>query len=797
MSINHRPLILRLPLRQLLPLCLFLLYFHGSQAQEDLTIAFISDDGESNFNSYLQSQTLEEIQLLVRNRYTVEFRSTNCNGDNNCIIRALEEAYANNEIDIVLTSGIISGGLMSQVQTYSKPSIATTVINHELQQIPITPEGTSGIPNFAYIEAPFDIERDVQTLYRIFPFKKIAVLVDEGRVSRFINELYTNIVTKLNAEFEIINAIGTVQETVESLPEDVDAIYFTPLFDLDQAKTKELHAAINALKLPSAGLFGESMVRNGALLGYATDDNLKRIPRRVAINISKILDGINASSLPVEMPSYNQNLLINMQTAKQTGVYPTFDVMSEALLINHDQTTSERTLTLEGVIAEALRNNLDVKISEKSLAIAGKDIGLANAALLPQLDVSTSLSMIDELSSANSFGAQGRLNWVASGTFSQVVLSEPALANVAIQKYLQKSSDFELQQVQMDAVLDAASAYLTLLQAQSLVQIQSENLLVTQENYDISKAKEAVGYSGASDIARWESELAQSNINLNNATAQLRQARFQLNQLLNRPIDEEFQVDTIALSQSDLLVNDPRLLDAVNDYGVLEKFADFLVQEAILNLPELKQLEYSLAAQERLLLSRKRAFYLPSIAVSAEASSVLDRINVPELSPELQSFGLGNVSNKPTWSIGLGIQYPILQGGERRLNRDKTQLELLQLQDQKANLQNQLELRIRSSLETAGATFSQVRLSEVAAAAAQKNFGIIQDSYQQGLINITALIDAQNAAIQTELNAINAKYQFILDFLSVERSTGFYYSLATQKEKDAFFRRLALFLSQN
>ena len=797
MPVTNRTSVIAPTCKYLIHFCILMLVALQGIAQQNLTVAFVTDDGGDDFVDYFERQMLAETQLLLRHHYTVEFKSTSCNGDNNCIIQALKEAYADESVDIVLTSGIISGGLMSQMDDYPKPSIASTVINHELQQIPITSEGTSGVNNFAYVEAPFDIERDIRTLYRIHPFKKIAVLIDERRVSRFINELYTDIVKNLDAEFEVIDANGPVDQTLAAIPPDADAVYITPLFGLPLAEMQRLQAEINAKKLPSVGLLGEAMVRNGGLLGYETDDNLSRIPRRIAINISKILDGINPADLPVEMPTYNQNLLINMQTAQETGVYPDFDLMSEALLINQDKTNAERSLTLEGVIAEVLRNNLDIKIAEKSLAIAGKEVGLANATLRPQLDVSTSLSMIDELSSANSFGAQGRVNWVASGTFSQVVLSEPALANVAIQKFLQKSSDFELQQAQMDAVLDASSAYLNLLQALSLVKIQNENLLVTQENYDISKAKEAVGYSGASDIARWESELAQSNINLNNATAQLQQARFQVNQLLNRPIDEEFQVDTIALSESDLLVNDPRLLAAVSNYGVLQKFSDFLVREAMLNLPELKQIEFSLAAQERLLLSQKRAFYLPSVAISAEANSVLDRINVPELSPELQSFGLGNVSNRPTWNIGLGIQYPLLQGGQRRLNRDKAQLQVLQLQDQRANLQNQLELRIRSALETAGATFSQVRLSEIAAAAAQKNFRIVQDSYSQGLINITALIDAQNAAIQTELNAINAKYQFILDFLSLERATGSYYSLSTPKEKDAFFRRLDLFLSQN
>ena len=152
---------------------------------------------------------------------------------------------------------------------------------------------------------------------------------------------------------------------------------------------------------------------------------------------------------------------------------------------------------------------------------------------------------------------------------------------------------------------------------------------------------------------------------------------------------------------------------------------------------------------------------------------------------------------KPTWNVGLGIQYPIFQGGQRKYEADQTQLNVLQLEDQKANLKNQLELRVRSNLEVAGASYYRVQRSQEAADAARRNFEIVQDSYSQGIVNITTLIDAQNASVQTELSAVNAVYQFLIDFLNVERSVGSYYSLSTQAEKDGFFQRLFDFLAND
>ncbi|MEM8909824.1 MAG: TolC family protein, partial [Bacteroidota bacterium] len=429
--------------------------------------------------------------------------------------------------------------------------------------------------------------------------------------------------------------------------------------------------------------------------------------------------------------------------------------------------------------------NLAYKAEALNPQITQKDVDLAKAELLPHLDVSTSLTGIDKVRAENSFGMQGRINWLVTGSLSQLIYSEPALANVTIQKLLNKSSEAKLLEEQLDLVVNTASAYLNILQAESFVRIQNENTIVTQENLDIAQAKEAVGYSGTTDLNRWRSELALRNIDLNDANAQLHQAKFQLNQILNRPINEVFATEDAQLEDQMLLVTDDRI-DLVNNYGELQKFADFMVTEAMKQLPELSQIDYGISVQERLQLSRERAFYLPSVALSGNLDRPLSKVSVVGPVPA--------ADNTSQWSIGVGVQYPILQGGRRKHNLEQTQLDLLQLRHQRADLRNQLEFRIRASLETAAASFSRVDLSKTAADAAQKNFEIIQDSYSQGLVNVTALIDAQNAALQTELSAVNALYTFIIDFLVLERSMGFFYFMASPAEQDAFFERLVNFL---
>ncbi len=768
--------------------------FPNLRAQDAIKIAFINENiGNTSESDWFQQNVEDEIKNLLRNRVVVTFETAYGAYDPNKMLADFEKVFNDETVDLVISMGAMASGILASKGTYSKPAIAGIVLETELQQVSKTDEGTSGIPNFTYVQSPFNMKRDLEKLYRLRPFENLAVIGGNNLTSYlpFLDQMINNRLEGLNASGTMIPYQGNVDKTIAALPENTEAIYLLPVFDeMNDGELKDFFQKINQKGLPSMALLGELYVNEGAMMGFEADPNLQRIPRRIALNVLKIVEGENPENLPVEIPTYNETLLINMATAKASGVYPDFDLMSEALLLNVNTSRTGRKLSLKGVITEALQNNLGLKASEPNPLIAQKDLALAKAEFLPQVDASSSVVLIDENSVASSFGTRGRVNWLASGTLSQLIFSEPALANVAIQELFQMGEEAALQETQLDVIIDAATAFLNVLQAESGVRIQNENVLLTKENYDISKAKEAVGYSGASDLYRWTTELALKNIDLNDAQAQYNQAKFQLNQFLNRPIDEEFSTEEVTLGQQLLLVTDSRAFNLVNNYGELEKFADFMVQEAMNRLPELKQFDLNIGAIQRQQLSQKRAFYLPSLALSGQIDHTIKMFDTAEPIP-----GFPIPETKPTWNIAAGLQYSLFQGGKRSLNVQRTELNLLQLENQRADVRNQLEFRIRATMETVAASFSRMELSREAADAGRKNFEIIQDSYSQGIVNITTLIDAQNASLQTELSAVNAIYTFVLDWLELERSIGFYYFTASQAEKDAFFDRLAVFMA--
>lgn len=743
----------------------------------------------------LSSGIQEEITALLGTEYQFTFEQIYCDFTIDSVASALDMAYADPEVDVVIAVGILASQLMSQRPAHSKPAQAVIVIDTTLQNTPITAAGTSGIDNFTYIISPFDINQNLEALYRLRPFEKLGVFGDNRLLDNvpFLQTQLGGIVENLGVTTQDLQYTSDPESMAEQISSDIDAILLLPRFGQpEEQNLSRLLDILNERGIPSLTLFGEPFLNLGATIGYAANDNLKRVPRRAATNLYKILKGQNPSDLAVEIETYSEKLMINMASVRKAKVFPSFDLMADAQLLNMAELPAERTLNLQAAVVEALQTNLELRAAQVNPVLAQNQVRQAGSDLLPQLDVSSTFARINEAQAQSSFGAQGLYNWSAAGSLSQVIVSEPAFANVAIQRLLQESAQYEFETVQLDVMLEVSEAFLQLLQAKAALEIQNQNLEVSRENLSIARAKEELGYSGQSDVLRLRSELAQRNVDLNEARANFTNARFRVNQLLNRPLDELFAAEDVVNDSLGLDLVDSRLDIAINNFQRLDQVSDLLVAEALRNLPELRQIDAGLAAQDRTIRFRDRNRYLPSIALSGNYSYLLGRYNVPEITgvpPELLQNFSGD-ANRTQWNLGLGLQYPIFQGNRRNYQLEQSRLEKIQIEAQRADLVNLLSLQVRTAVQNVGVSSSRVELSQESAVAARENFELVQDLYSEGGVNITSLLDAQNASVQAELLANNAVYQFVTDVLRLERAIGNFYTFDDAGAREAFFQQL-------
>ncbi|TKG90420.1 hypothetical protein EYV94_23735 [Puteibacter caeruleilacunae] len=770
-------------------LLLMLLFATLAHAQKRVNIAFI-EDGHKLSNEEITTQTAEEINNILRFNYTPEFQFLYGDNDPVKIKQMLDQTTSSDDVDIIVCFGALSSMMLSQMEEYTIPSIAGLILDNNLQELPKTSIGTSGISNFTYIESPFDIKADFERFKQLAQFSNIGIVI--GSYYKDIRNVWADQYLKsiFDIPFKIIPLSGDPSEDIKKFDDNIDAAYFLDVAPYDETSIpfKQLMQKINHNKIPSYALLGRTFVESGVLASSLPPNIISTYTRRIALDVMKILEGQNAAELPVSIDMPESDLLFNLATASQLNIFPGWDIMAGSILINPEhQADSIQQRSLQSTILEALQNNLQLKAAKKSPEIAAKEVSKAKSQLMPQVEASANGVLIDDKRADASRGQTAPLTFSTNATLTQIIYNGSAFSNVAIQKLLQESEQYATDKTELDIILNSATAYLQYLQAKSFEKIQNENLKVTKQNLDVSKAKEKVGHSSISDVYRLEAQLAQNKINIYDAKTQTQQAGYYLNHLLDRPQNEKFKTKEVGLKDSILLINDSRIYKMLSSPALVRQLADHMVDCANKNLPEIKQIETTIAAQQRLLESKRRSTFMPSIGINADLGKTLKRVDLAD-PPQ----GFTSPTKNWEWSIGVGASIPIFGGGNKRHDIQKTQLEILQLKDQEDDLRKQLELQVRSTIITANASYLRTVQSEIAREKAHKNFEIIQDYYKQGLIDVINLIDAQNSLLQSELSATNAIYQFIIDFLTVERSIGKFYFLASEEEKELFFYELRM-----
>ncbi len=753
-------------------------------------IALLTDD--SREPAY-QQMAVNEINTLLKNRYTVTYINRKMDPekttDDTAVISNLMEDAS---VDCIISLGLDTSHALVQYGSYLKPVIAGTILDPKLQGLPLTPEGSSGIKNFNYVQAPFDIGKDLMTFKRLYDYKHLAILFN-ARETRMFHTLYSyfgKAVAKVSpgATFSIVEiAADDVEKSITGISSRVDAVYVLPLFLGDgKDKQKTVIQAVNHRKLPSFALLGETHVRMGVMASIAPDRNINAMARRIAINVLDIADGQDAGTLPVMLSRHNDNFVVNVGTFRDIDYYPSWSSLSTARLLNLEGSQKGRKLHLRGVIREALERNLDLQMEKIDTAVQTREVGVARAARLPRIDLATAMNVIDKNRANGGVTDPARTTWTASGTLSQTIFSDDILANYAIQQMMLESQRYQERATLMDTVITAVGAYINLLFARSNQIIQNDNLDVTLKNLDIAKNKATVGSVGASEVYRWESERAKNQISLNDAYRDLQLARMSLNRILNRPIEQRITVEDIEPATAiELLITDPGVYQYLDNFKKLARFSDFLIVEADRNLPELKQIKETLRSREREVLNKKRALYLPNVQLGGTVDKILDEYDVANKTESDLDH---------PWTLSVSAAWPLFTGGARHRELEKSRLQLRQIRMEEKDLYNRFHLQVRSNLETAAVSAREIKLSQEALTAARKNFRIIQAGYAEGRNTIADLIDAQNAKVNSEWGAQVARYQFVLDFLDLERSMGQFHFLDTPESKTLFLVRLQEFM---
>ncbi len=762
-----------------------------SQSKRDVNIGIVYDGiavGTEEFFNGLKN----ELTTLLGSKYNIQLPEAKVLDAGWSAVNAsanYDRLAQDRDVDIIIGFGILTSTAIAKKGGYVKPVITLGIFQPELQGLPPATENKSGIHNLTYILINRSVERDLDIFYEIFPYQKVGI-VFYGELLKFISadpNLFREVMEKNETSFELLSISDNIEEVFTKASQDINALYLGYAGPFAGEGEAKLIDEINARGIPS---FASSVanVKRGVLAAIAPEENFPKIIRRISLNVEAVLNGEDPANLPVNM-SFEENLMLNMQTANKIGFSPKFTVLAKAELINEFALAGARVVNLPDVMHEAINANLDLKIEEGTVNSAQKDVSLARTNFFPALRLGAAGVQIDKDRAESSFGQQPERTVTGTVAVEQLVFSEQAIGNVSIQKHLLRASEHSYEQLQLDVILEAAIAYFNILRAKTGRKIQKDNVDLTRRNLEISKQREAVGYSGRSDVYRWESRLATANTDLLAAKNDVELAKMQLNQLLNRPIDEAFIAQETTLSDSLYL----SYLGSVKAYldtpKSLNIYTDFLVEEAIRNSPEVRQVVANTDALERSRRSFKLERFVPTIGLGVESQHVFSRNGAGS-----DVAGVDPIDNP--WNVSLNASLPLFQGGATSVIIQQTSIEVTKLKDQRARLVQNLELNVRAAMLELIVKRVNLESSQTSAEFADKSLALVQDEYAQGRVSVVDLVDAQNAALSANLSALDSEYEFFISVLTTERAVGKFSLLNTSEEQQDFLNRFEVYFNE-
>ena len=209
----------------------------------------------------------------------------------------------------------------------------------------------------------------------------------------------------------------------------------------------------------------------------------------------------------------------------------------------------EEPLRFEDAISIALEKNHQVKIARNTAAIAGNNVHIGNADLLPAVGLSTGASFTD-----NSPVTGGSATTTDAGVQVTYTLFD-GLGNLYRFKNLQvggELGELEARNSIETTLLQVSSAFYAAASAYENLQIARELLSISEERLNRAEKRSAYGQARTIDVLAAQVDYRADQVTVIQATFLWDETRRNLNVLLDREVDLDFTVDTTVEFREDI-----------------------------------------------------------------------------------------------------------------------------------------------------------------------------------------------------------------------------------------------------
>ena len=405
-------------------------------------------------------------------------------------------------------------------------------------------------------------------------------------------------------------------------------------------------------------------------------------------------------------------------------------------------------LTLQTAVSLALKQNPTAQIAVLQAAEAVQDKNIARAGLLPTADLKSSdsvrrINLQEQWGSALPFpgipGHVGPLNIFNAGPTFEAPLFDLTLWNrYRSAKDAADASKATSLSTREQVILLVVSQYIGTLRAMATVEASQSRVDLAQALYDQAADLQKEGVGTGIDTLRANVELQNEKQALLVAQTDRDSSLFALSRLLNLDPHQE-----IALA------------DSLSFFDTPQPDVNASMEEALGARQEWKALESQVKAAEH---DKKasQALRLPTVSVDGNWAYEGTRLN----------------NGIPVYNYQVALDVPIFTGGRTRAEIVKSDLQLKVLDEQKADLRNQISLDVKTALLNLKSARNQVEVANLGVHLAKEEVDQARDRFNAGVANNIEVIQAQDALARANDNQIAALYRFNQARADYARSVG-------------------------
>lgn len=411
-----------------------------------------------------------------------------------------------------------------------------------------------------------------------------------------------------------------------------------------------------------------------------------------------------------------------------------------------------RQWTLRECIDYALKNNITLQKSSLTRRSAQEDISQSQAALLPNLTVSTNQNV-----SYQPWSEMGRAT-VQNGIVEQSVEKVFYNGSYAINsnwtvwngnrnRNTIKLDKLSVEQVQADSAITAnniqeqiAQLYVQILYSAEAIKVNKKSLETSKQNEQRGIAFVEVGKMSRADLAQLTSQRAQDEYLVIESESNLRNYKRQLKQLLQITNDEEF--DIVVPTTTDEMVT--QLIPTLQS----------VYEAALEQRPEIKRAKLGIESSN-LSIKMAKAQRLPTIGVNAGATTTTTSMSDNSWGTQLKNnFNLG---------AGVNVSIPIFdnRSAKTAINKALIQREnyMLDLKDKQTALYSTIENYWLQAVNNQ----EKYKAAKIATQSAETSYEMLSGKFEQKLINIVELMQGRDALLKAQQNELQSKYLTLLN----------------------------------